>query len=525
MKQNTTKRVVALVLGSLMAVSMAGCGGSGDSSSGSSASTTLQISVFDGGYGIAWINELADWYTEETGVQVRVTPSYDNSTPRTEIRSGATKTDLYFYEDFYFNYVGQGSVSVDGKTYDSYYADITDVWNGNAHGENVTIKSKMDNMAGDWFECDQKYYAIPWATAMTGLMYNSSILVENNWDVPVTTDEFLALCEKIKTMDLKNSYNKSVAAIATSFDVQYEKSTFVTMFAQYNGLEGWNNFWNGYDTEGNRYSVSIMLNEGILEALKVMETLVAKDNGYVHGSAYSDSFTEAQFRFLEKEAVFMFNGDWLVSEMMENYTLDEVADVRMSNIPVISSIVQTLEDSSMTDATLASIIRQIDNGATSSELCSSTDFARIQEARNMQSNISNLHMAAIPSYSKNVDAAKDFLRFLYSDKGIKIFLDNTSGCALPVKTYDYANTSYAKNGFVQSVLELRKNSVSVYEYNQKDRLFAINGLSILNGPYTEFLPYFYAANVKDRKSAQEVYEANIQYVSNRWNSTYGKGLN
>ena len=73
-------------------------------------------------------------------------------------------------------------------------------------------------------------------------------------------------------------------------------------------------------------------------------------------------------------------------------------------------------------------------------------------------------------------------------------------------------------------MNTKAKTVSIYEWNAKDPLFAHNGLSIMNGPYMEFSQYLYAKSKADRKTAQELYEANLLYVAQRWDSQFIKGL-
>lgn len=506
---------------------MSGCGGGTGDDVVPDGATVLNVSVFNGGYGIKWLNAIKDAYEKiNPDVYIKVTPIYENGNARTETQSGMSKTDLYFIQEFLYMSDSE-NVVLNKQTYPSYFADISDVWNNPAYGETEPISSKMVTQAANWFLNEKnEYRAIPWASAPISLVYNENVLNAAGVDVPVTSDELNAACETIKSKTLKNEYGKDVYPISISSTDDYSANAFYSWFAQYNGVEGWDNFWNCIDENGNEYSPTVVANKGTLRSLEAMQKMLAAGNGYLHKNYVTDSFTESQFRLLEGEAAFGFNGDWLICEMSENYTDEEVAGIKMCKFPVISSIVNTLEDTNMSDATLASIVREIDAGATSSTKCSAKDFARIKEARNITSGLSNIHMAYIPIYAAHIDEAKDFLRFMYSDQGIELYAQNTRGCVLPVK-YDYSKTDIKFSNFAMSVQQIINECDVVYQYNHKHRIFAKNSLDILNSAdyYAARIPaYFYATNAKDRKTPEEIYNGNLLYVATRWDSNYMRDI-
>ncbi len=522
------KKLLSILVSAILLLSM--CGAIGCAGADDVDPQTLQIKAFKGGYGVEWLYDIAEKFTEETGNKVAIKKVYSANDIRTELQSGVSKTDLFFTMDFLYNTVGGAGVTIDGKRYDSYYADITDVWNSNAYGDTKTIKSKINDMYSQWFCYEDKYYAMPWASGYQSLVYNADILEANNWDVPVTTDEFIDLCRKINTAKLKNIYGKTVYPITISEESSegdYSYEFFFAWFAQYNGYEGWNRFWDGYDVNGNRYQKTIIANTGILRSLEVMEDLLSPDNGFIHKNAGTDTFTDSQFRFLEKETVFAPNGDWMISEMSEDYEPEEVANVKMCFMPVLSSITETFtgEDANMDDKVLASIVREVDAGKTSSESCSQATFDRIVEARHIVGTNGNLHIAVVPSYSKKIEMAKEFLKYLYSNYGIESFCNRTYGCTLPTKDYDYTTLDIFKNNTFQlSMAQMKLDDKTIFQYNHKNVLFSKNGLYIMNGIYQEFTPKLYASNSKDRMSAEDLYNKNIQYVNQRWSTNYGKGL-
>ena len=96
------------------------------------------------------------------------------------------------------------------------------------------------------------------------------------------------------------------------------------------------------------------------------------------------TWQEAQIAFVGQgyagqdmtESAMMVNGQWLENEV-QSYLLTKPQDLVMIKTPVISSLVKTLENKSMTDETLSAVIDAIDEGKSSYAGVSEKDFTRI----------------------------------------------------------------------------------------------------------------------------------------------------
>ena len=106
----------------------------------------------------------------------------------------------------------------------------------------------------------------------------------------------------------------------------------------------------------------------------------------------------------------------------------------MMKTPVVSSIIEKLKDIK-DDATLAAVVRAIDGGATEYTGVCKEDFAKVKEAREILYSVGNYHTAAIPSYAKNMELAKDFLKYLATDTANAIYTEKTGGSGMFYK-YD-----------------------------------------------------------------------------------------
>ena len=141
------------------------------------------------------------------------------------------------------------------------------------------------------------------------------------------------------------------------------------------------------------------------------------------------------------------NGQWLENEV-QSYLLTKPQDLAMIKTPVISSIVKTLENKSMTDETLSAVIDAIDKGETSYPGVSEKDFSRISEARHMVYSATFDHCCAIPAKSKNKPLAMEFLKFMASDMGQSIYAKYLNGLTMPYgydvgdKVTDFVRSRY-----------------------------------------------------------------------------------
>lgn len=521
------KRFISLIVALITLVCFTACGG-GDKNEGK---TTLTVSVFNGGYNVQWINALKKGFeSQNSDVTVKIVEAIGNTGRQrqiTELRSGASKTDIYFCNNDIFTLTQDADLEVEGITYDSFVADLTDVY---MHG--VTGGSVADVMLDgfeEFFNYNGKYYALPWSTAAQGLMYHEQLFIDNNWDLPNTTNELIALAKTIKAANLTNAYDETIYPFSYSLEDEYWNLMLYPWIAQYEGVKGWNDYWAGIDADGNLNNVNILNFVGLEKALSVMEVLLKDSNGFQHPSSKTKDFTSMQYRFLDGESVMVPNGDWLVNEMKEGYSEAEInaLDVKLMKTPVISSISENLsyynesvefdklssEKQAEYDQRLSLIIKAVDEGKQSSDLCTAEDFALVTQARNMLSSEGNVHLAIVPSYCKQQELAKSFLKYMYSEAGAKIFAEQTLGCRLPMK-YNFTVNNDGK--FSNSVIAIDSNANWIFKYNYKTKLFVDYGLRILAPSVSNFVELLSASNSNDFKGANTIYEESKTYFENRW---------
>ena len=370
---------------------------------------------------------------------------------------------------------------------------MTDLYQTTIEGENQTVEQKMLDNAKSSLKINDKYYHFPYVAGMQGFIRNLDVW-DNSWKVPRTTDELLELCDTIKVD--KNAPSPFIY----SLEDEYWTTMMAVFISQYEGVENMNKLWQGYGPDGKRYSNNMIAHTGVLKALEFFHELLVDSNGYMHANSKDVSFTNMQSMFLEGAAVMNCNGDWLEKEMFTNYP--EV-EIEMMKTPVISAVVEkcSFKDAADKEQKLRTLIDYVDGVITEKpDFATEDDVAYITEARSFERAGAG-NCAVIPCYANQKQAAKDFLLFMSSNEGLKIFRDNTAGCRIP---FDYSGVPEQSKvtTFRKSVVEIMENSINGGA-RKKDKIFTIGEINpyFYNNKYGRFVSVFTASNPKDYKTA------------------------
>lgn len=509
------KRFLAVLLGLITFVTCfatAGCNNSGVSNE--QKQNALIIEYYKAGYGELWIQKLAAAYTAKYGQEVITLPrSGDQGIENmsTTFHSGASETDLFFTKGANFAELYKG-----GQASNNYYTDITDVYDATIDGEGVKVKDKMYDAFEEFYKMpaegkyyDDKYYFFPWVTGMMGIVVNMNVWdqVAQGKSFPRTTDEFIKLCGEVK--GVKNG----VAPFIFSLSNEYFTSYYQVFMNQYEGNEAMDKFYKGYNPAGERYEAGMVDYDGFKYALEFFEQLLAKEGTkykYMHEDSASANFQGMQGAFLNGAALFSVNGDWLENEMITKYPNVNLA---MLKTPVLSAVANkcSFKDASNRDEILCAVIDYVDGKITTKPAgCTDADIDYIREARGVEYVTGNELVSYIPTYSNQIQAAKNFLKFMASDEGMKIFRDNTYGCELPLN-YTEKTTATKVTGFRQSINSILDVSTARF-VNKKDKIYSVGGINVLlyNNSFGRFADAFSSSTAK--KTAIEYYEAEVTAV-------------
>ncbi len=528
------KKIISIILALLCALtcmSMFGCGNK-------DREGVIDIEAFDGGYGVAYIEALAEEYKKiNPEIKIDITPSFDDSGFNDKILSGTSTRDIYFARKLVFRYIYK-PVEIKNKMYDCMFVDLTDIYNNPYNGETQAIKDKLDEVYLDYNAIEKnnetKYYTLPYIDGMLGIVYNEEVW-KNEWQLPRTTDELLELCETIKSTKISANSDEYMSPFVYSAAASYYGIYAPLFAAQYEGLETMDNFWDGKDYNGN-VSTDIALYDGEYEMLKFMEKLLKYENGYNHSDSVDITFTQAQNYFLssEKGVAMMVNGDWIESEMRDES--DEINDsIKFMKNPVISALGKKLKiaGDGATNAKHEEKLRQtidlVDQNKTAQEIASELsisedDASAVIEARNLVITNSNCMLAYVPVYSNMAEEAKDFLQFMYSDKGIEIFTKSTQGYTLPVKYNFLAEESPVKDTFSPlnlSKMDILQNS-TIYFQKYKSPIFALGGLTEFDYKLGVSFETYLGAEPDDKlygnkRTADYIFDTHYNNVKENWN--------
>lgn len=362
MKKKTVRKLMALALVSAMATSMlAGCG-SGDDS-----------------------GKDADKGSEETVLKVAAfeggngTQIWEDIAKAFEESHDGVKVELEMSPELdkdltkaiqngdvpdvvYYN-LGQPSGFTETMLKEEAIADISDVFDDE-------LKDKMLDGILDGTDAqpygDGKIYLAPIFYTPTGFWYNATLVGEGKqYEIPTTWDEFFALGEQAK---------KDGHALFTFPTTGYFDATIYAMLAQAGGLDFYN--------DALKYDANTWTSDEGKKVLDTVAKLVGKD--YTQEDTVSNANADGGFKInqqnvIDGKALFMPNGNWVIGEMAASTPADY--EWGMMGVPKWS------EDESQSVYTFT-------------------------------------EQMWVPADAPNMDLAKEFVKFMYSDEVVDICLNN-----------------------------------------------------------------------------------------------------
>ena len=501
------KRVLAMVLVGVLALGlMAGCGKKGGNKGGNSA-TDVEISYWHAGLGDEWLDVLVKAFNEkhpEYNVYYKGTADFEAANAAFGLEDVDT-VDLYLA----------------AKEYDTKYLEpLNEILDTTVEGESKSIKEKFDASYLAQEELDGKYYNLTYGGGIMGFVYSKSLFEKVGIkQLPRTTDELAVVCATLSDND--------ITPLCHFKPNGYYWYLCDVWFAQYNGMDYYYDFYTDPSKE------KMTSQDGRYKVMQAMEKIIKPE--YTLQGSNSDEHVTMQTKFLEGECGMMFTGSWLASEMSNS---DKVDNFAMMKTPVISSIIDKLK-TVKTEPDLRKVIAAIDNVTDGVETVdtykkgdayevegkkvSAEDWDTIKAARNtMAANYAG-ETAYIPTYSNAQEGAKEFLKFMYSDEGYKIYLDSLH-ITMPLSLSEGEIDSSSWNAFEQNQAELfakTEQTVPHVLLSQHD-LFLNGGAE----PFTEymFVGLMCAKNEADRVTADEAWTQVESTVKDRYVNTWMKNI-
>ena len=370
------KKGLALVLAVVMTLALVACGGNnstnnagngsnagntGDTGSDAGETTTIKVAALESAYEEAYPGmwqEVCDAFTAQTGIQVELTLERNLEDVIGASMQGGD------YPDVIHLATGREAGLTEQFIKDKNIADITDVLSMTVPGEDVTV---ADKLAGGFTDTaltnpygDGKTYLAPMFYSPCGLFYNAGLFEEKGWDVPTTWDEMWELGDKAAAEGI---------SLFTYPTTGYFDAFLYALMYTVGGPEFFN--------EATTYAEGVWDTPEAQQCFDIINKLASYTNPITPAQANDQDFTMNQQLVLDNKALFMPNGTWIVGEMAEAPRA-EGFQWGMTALPAATE---------------------------GGDRYSYTWFEQ----------------AWIPAGAQNIDAAKQFLAFLYSDTACEIF--------------------------------------------------------------------------------------------------------
>ena len=372
------KKFLSLALAAVMCMSLlAGCGDSNSEASEASETTdgetTIKVATLESGYMEKYPDmwkEVCDAFTEETGIKVELQTSKNLEDEIGPSMQGGE------YPDVVLLGTGRPAGLTEQFVKDNLIADISDVLDMTIPGESTTVRDKINTEIGFLDTSvtmpynDGKTYLAPMFYSPCGLFYNAGLLEEKGWKVPTTWDEM---------WELGDAASAEGISLFTYPTTGYFDAFFYGLLYTVGGPE--------FFTKATHFEEGIWDTPEAKQVFDIMAKFASYTDPITPAQANQQDFTQNQQLVLDNKAIFMPNGNWIVGEMAEAPRADGFK-WGMTALPAV-------------------------------------------EAGGDRYSYAFFEQMWIPSGAANVDAAKQFLAFVYSDKAADIFLKG--GAVQPIK--------------------------------------------------------------------------------------------
>ena len=422
------------------------------------------------------------------------------------------------------------------------------------------------------------YHVFPWINGYIGMLYNKDnldkLLGKDNYTMPRTTDEWMEMVRLIIKVQKDKGLDNTDDAFINPFiyaPVMYWGASVSTWWAQYETRSGYEKYFLGTARINGRDQLSpkVLEQKGKLRSFQTIESFVGAPG--IGGEAGTEeiydkvdedsfkaqnTFDRIQVKYITGQGVFMPNGDWFDLEMRNAVEAGKGSDITYMQLPIISAVSEklsyykagdtvfdknadgTTKEGDATrkvyDELLRKLVDHVDGKCDKDEVAAlytakgksidrlDADIAHIHEARHLMAPVEG-HEAFIPSYATAKDVAKDFLRFMATDKAIRTFAESTKGCSTAF-SYDVI----AQNpGLYDTFTDIQKQRLSMVQnggismpVKASYRLAMLGGLDMSRYPSGSIEVNF--SSESGRKTAEQMVNYDINYYTKnnnaQWNS-------
>ena len=462
------RKTTAMILCALMVFSLGGCQFRRDDvEEYDPTKTYLYIGNYDGGLGDEWLLALAEEYmAEHTDVIIRIENDKDRFADATLLE----QMDNYGYDMYFVNAVTYSNYVARGKM-----LNITDAVTTNLDGENESIAGKMNPTLREYYQTeDDQFYAVPFFDSIFGTVYDVDLFetegfyynengnlmcddptsdvksagpdgkMETEYDngLPATYSQWENLMHTMK-------YDFSIIPYIWTGEYTYYRYRFLTsIWADYEGKEDFDlnmSFSGSYTFDGDETATPIGVNNAYLlqqqqgkkYALDYAEYIIR--NGLYVKTSFDGTNTHmmAQRSYLDSAVegdriAMIIEGGWWENEARSFF--DEIVAASGEEYAFGTRRFAFMPTPKSDDG-------KSDPGTT---LISSTGNS----------------VAFIAANTAEPELAKDFLRFVHSDHGLRTFTRMTGA----IRPYDYE----LEEGDLAEMTHYAKNMWEIYHSEDTD---------------------------------------------------------
>lgn len=337
----------------------------------------LNIAVFQGGYGPEYWDEIvSEFEAAYPGVKVNMTNSSRiGDVLRPQFVAGNPPDFLVVVDT-------EQSGLMTSLVKEKGLLDISDVFESKALDKDQLLK---DTVLPGMLEStrfspyqDGKIYLAPFNAGPMGLIYNKKLFRDKGWKLPETWDDFFALDEELKKEEnyLVNKNGEKTKRALFTYQGIYPDYLEEIMYPSLANAAGIESLKKIFAYEPGSFKTDMVK--------KVLDTFAKIGvEGYLMKGTVDLNHTQSQTDMMLGKAIFIVNGTWMENEM-KNSPREEGFEFGMIPVPVFNK------------------------GDEHYILTSYDQFS-------------------IPVRAKNPELAKEFLKFLYTDKSVKLFAEKSNG--------------------------------------------------------------------------------------------------
>ena len=337
----------------------------------------LNLAIFEGGFGRDFWDEVVELFETDNPditVNLQISPQIQDII-LPEIMAGN-------YPDFLNIQTTDGSGIMRSLVDSRRLADLTDVFDGPAYGSDTPLRDLILPGFLDSAVCspygDGRIYMAPGSANPMGMIYNITLFEEMGWDLPVTWDDFFELGEL------------AAAEGFSLFTYQgihpgYMESIILPGIASNIGFET-------FESGILALQPGAWVDPNVVAVLEMVERIYTE--GFLLPGTVALDHTQAQAAAMQNEALFHPNGTWVEGEM---------------------------EDAPRADG--------FRFGLTPPPVMNAGDTRYIMSA---------VEQLSIPADAPNVENAKLFLRFLYTDEVIALYAEHAGAVMATVNGLEIA---------------------------------------------------------------------------------------